>query len=107
MRNVEFLVQGEDNESLTAALQEECGSEATLWSRDVELGEGYVAELKVVGGGKNGEPWIDVVLFERVDGTLSELYPLEVRDSPYGEMEFADIGVVLNVVEGPAPAPAP
>lgn len=107
MRRVEYVIQGDDLASLKAALEEESWSENTLWSQDVELGDGHVAELKVVGGGKDGQPWIDVTLFERVDGMLSELYPLDVRDSPFGEMEFADIGVVLDVVEGPAPSPIP
>lgn len=107
MRKVEHIVQGEDLTSLMAALEEECWTEAKLWSRDIDLGEGYVAEVKIVGGGKDGQPWVDVTLFERVGGILSEVRPLDKRDSPFGEMAFDDIGVVLNVVEGPAPTPAP
>lgn len=107
MRKVENLVTGEDLASLMLALEEECWTEARLWSRDVDLGEGYVAEVKILGGGKDGQPWVDVTLFERDGEMLSEVYPLPKRDSPFGEMVFADIGVVLDVVDGPLPTPAP
>jgi hypothetical protein len=107
MREVEYVVEGEDHAALMAAMADTSSREDTLWSRDVDLGEGYVVELKVCGGGKDGEPWVDVVLFQRDGEALHEAYALDVRDGALGEMIFKDIGVVLSVVEGPSPSRAP
>jgi hypothetical protein len=106
MREVEYVVEGEDHASLMAAMADTSGSEDTLWSRDVDLGEGHVVELKVCGGGKDGEPWVDVVLFRRNGEALEEAYALDVRDGALGEMVFADIGVTLSVVAAEAPTPS-
>lgn len=106
MRLVEHTIDGEDAVAIQAALNDIHGSEGTLWSKEIELGENLVVDLKVCGGGKD-EPWIDVVLFEKTEQGLSELYPLEVQDSPFGEFVFQAEGVTLKVVDGATFIPAP
>lgn len=106
MRTVELHLEGEELAALKDAMADKSGTENTLWSRDVELGENYVAELKVVGGGKDDDAWVDVVLFERGDdGVLSEVECLDVGETAFGEMTFPRIGVILSVTE-PAPTPS-
>lgn len=107
MREVEHALDPESMAALKEALSDTSGREDTLWSRDVELGEGYVAELKILGS-KDAEPWLDVVLFERDgEGGLHELDVVEVLDGELAEIVLPQIGVSLSVVEGPASSPTP
>lgn len=107
MREIECTIEGEEHAALVAALAEGRDREDTLWSKEIDVGNGLVVDLKLCGSGRGHEPWVDVVLFEKTEGGLVEVSALDVQDSPYGEFAFPDEGFVLKVADGASLAPSP
>ncbi len=106
MREVEHTLAGEEFEAFQEALNDTSGAEGSLWQKDIDLGEGDVVTLAVMGGGKDDESWIDVVISKRGGVEVQEPESLEIKFHEYGQVVIQDLDVVLSVMEGNAPAPS-
>ena len=106
MRDVEHTLSGEEFESLQNALNDDSGAAGSLWQKDIDLGEGDVVTMAVFGGGKDDEPWIDVVVSKRGGVEVEEPESLDIEFHELGHVVIRDLDVVLSVMNGSAPAPS-
>jgi hypothetical protein len=105
LRAVEHTLSPEEYEALQLALNDDSGSEGSLWQKDIDLGEGDVVALAVFGGGKDDRPWIDVIVSQMGGVELEEPRSLDMQFYELGQVVIPDLDVVLSVMDGATPAP--
>jgi len=105
MKTVELNLDAKTAAAADEALNSTNSGLDTLWVESVNVDENHVIDVKICGG--DGDPWVDVVLFEKgTDGlSLHEIAVLEPQDTIYGEFVFSDPDITLTVSKGHSPRP--